>query len=279
MLGIYEKALPNNFTLLQKLEAAAKYRYDFLELSIDETPEKLSRLCWSQAERAAIRSHCAQTGIPIYTLCLSGHRKYPLGSQDPAVRERSLEMMRQAILLACDLGIRIIQLAGYDVYYETATRDTRQLFFDSLVQSVQFAAMHGVILAFETMETPFMDTVWKSLQWVNAIHSPYLQIYPDIGNCTNAAALYMSDVLFDLRSGSGHIVAMHLKETTVGKYREVEYGTGHVDFVGAIQTAVQMGVSLFVTEFWNVPQIDSDQHIFSSRQFIQEQFDRALSDL
>ncbi|GHM29578.1 hypothetical protein ECZU45_33650 [Escherichia coli] len=34
------------------------------------------------------------------------------------MRERAREIMSKAIRLARDLGIRTIQLAGYDVYYE-----------------------------------------------------------------------------------------------------------------------------------------------------------------
>ena len=51
-------------------------------------------------------------------MCLSGHRKYPLGSHDKEIQKKSLEIMKKAIDFAADLGIRIIQLAGYDVYYE-----------------------------------------------------------------------------------------------------------------------------------------------------------------
>ena len=42
------------------------------------------------------------------------------------IRRRAGEMMQKAITLAIDIGIRIIQLAGYYVYYEphmAASRD------------------------------------------------------------------------------------------------------------------------------------------------------------
>ena len=48
----------------------------------------------------------------------SGHRRYPMGSNDPVLEEKSLELMKKCIELAQDLGVRTIQLAGYDVYYE-----------------------------------------------------------------------------------------------------------------------------------------------------------------
>ena len=99
------------------------------------------------------------------------------------------------------------------------------------------AASCGVILAFETMETEFLNTVGKAMYYVEQIASPYLQVYPDLGNITNAACLYGHAVLDDIQSGRGHLAAMHLKETVPGKYRDIPFGTGHVDFTSAIKTA------------------------------------------
>ncbi len=183
-------------------------------------------------------------------MCLSGHRKYPLGSSDPAVRERSMEIMEKAICLAEDLGIRIIQLAGYDVYYEESTEETKAWFGENLKKAALMAARAGVGLGFETMETEFMNTVEKAMKYVDEVSSMYLNVYPDIGNTTNAAKTYGTDVLEDLRTGRGHLAAMHLKETVPGVFREVPYGQGHVDFEGAIKTAWELGIRRYVTEFW-----------------------------
>ena len=105
-------------------------------------------------------------------------------------------------------------------------------------------------MGFETMETEFMNMVEKSMEYVKLVSSAYLCVYPDIGNLTNAAKAYGTDVLEDLRAGKGHLAAMHLKETAPGKFREVPYGEGHVDFESAIETAWELGVRKFVAEFW-----------------------------
>lgn len=44
------------------------------------------------------------------------------------------------------------------------------------------AARKGILLGFETMETPFMDTVEKAMYYVKTIDNAYLGVYPDIGN-------------------------------------------------------------------------------------------------
>ncbi len=249
-LGLYEKAMPKELNWKEKLETAKATGYDFVEISIDETDEKLARLDWSKEERRELVDLMYQIGVPIRTMCLSGHRKYPIGSNDPKICARGMEIMEKAIQLADDLGIRIIQLAGYDVYYEESTSETVQRFGENLKKCERMAARAGIVLGFETMETEFMNTVEKAMRYVNKIDSPYLGVYPDMGNITNAAKEYGTDVLEDIRTGTGHLDAVHLKETVPGVFREVRFGTGHVDFPSVIHETWKAGVRRYVTEFW-----------------------------
>lgn len=249
-LGLYEKAMPAELSWRDMLLCAGTVGFDYVEISIDESDSRLARLNWSPAERAHLVHLMQDTGVPIRSMCLSAHRKYPLGSHDAAIRSQSLSIMKQAVHLAEDLGIRTIQLAGYDVYYEKGDAATRQFFIENLHKAVEMAAAAGVILGFETMETAFMNTVKKAMSYVSLIDSPYLSVYPDIGNITNAAKSSGDSVLDDLCAGRGHLVAMHLKETVPGVFREVTFGTGHVDFPSAINAAWQLGVRRYVTEMW-----------------------------
>lgn len=253
-IGLYEKAMPGDLTWREKLETAKELGYDFVELSVDETDAKLARLDMSRDARLEILKIMNEVGVSFGSMCLSGHRKYPLGSADPATEARGMEIMEKAIQLAADLGIRIIQLAGYDVYYEDSTPETVARFGENLKKAAMMAARAGVVLGFETMETEFMNTVEKSMKYVDLVNSPYLGVYPDSGNLKNAAVTYGTDVYEDIRLGAGHTVAMHLKETVPGKFREIHFGTGHVDFVKTIDTAWEIGVRRFVTEMWYVGQ-------------------------
>lgn len=249
-LGLYEKAMPKELTWKEKLAAAKNAGYDFVEISIDETDEKLTRLKWSREERMELVKTMEEVGVPVRTMCLSGHRKYPIGSSQPQTCARGMEIMEEAIALAEDLGIRIIQLAGYDVYYEDSTPETVERFGENLRKAAMMAAKAGVMLGFETMETEFMNTVGKAMAYVKKVNSPYLGVYPDMGNITNAAVSYGTDVLEDIQSGAGHLCAVHLKETVPGVFREVPFGTGHVDFPAVISKTWELGVRKYVTEFW-----------------------------
>lgn len=276
LLGMYEKAVPASLSWRERLEVARESGFDYVEISIDESDAKLARLEWTSDERHELVRLQQETEMPIRSMCLSGHRKYPFGASDPAVRERSLQIMQQAIELACDLGVRTIQLAGYDVYYEEGTEQTRADFETNLGLAVEMAAREGVILGFETMETPFMDTVQKSMVYVDKIGSPYLGVYPDMGNLTNASFLYGNTVADDIATGRGHIFAAHCKETVAGAYREIPFGTGTTDYEGALDELVAQGVRRYVAEFWYVGSEDWRAETAFAATYVRGKIDEAF---
>lgn len=248
LLGLYEKSMPIELNWNEKLERVKKLGFDYLEISIDETDEKLVRLN-DVKEQNNIKDAIDKTGIPIKSMCLSGHRKYPLGSMKDEIRDQGLQIFFDAVDFASALGIRTIQLAGYDVYYDEGNEETKNRFYEYLIKGINYAASKQVVCGFETMETDFMNTVRKAMFYVDKVNNPYLQVYPDLGNLTNASK-DEKDLYDDIESGNGHIVAAHLKETVPGIFREILFDTGHVDFDKGIKQFWEQGVRSFVCECW-----------------------------
>lgn len=275
-LGLYEKAIKLDLTWEEKLTCAKESGFDFVEISIDETDEKLKRLNWTRDERLKFLEAQFKVGIPVTSMCLSAHRKYPMGSLDKNVRERSMEIMEKAIILAQDIGVRIIQLAGYDVYYEEHSEETERLFLENLRKSVEIASKYGVILGFETMETSFMDTVEKAMKYVNIINSPYLKVYPDIGNLTNASKVYKNSIMYDLKIGQDSIFACHLKDTVPGKYRDIKFGDGSVEFEKVIKEVWELGVRRFTGEFWYHGEENWQNDIKEANKFLRERIEKNI---
>lgn len=249
-LGLYEKSMPSDLTWREKLQEAKDAGYDYLELSIDATEEKIKRLDMTREERLDLINAMYEKGIPIRTMCVSALTKYSIGNDKPEYCARGMEILEKSIQLADDLGIRVVMIPGYDVYYEPSTIETKKRYLVNLKKGAQMAECAGVILGLETMENEFMNTVEKAMKYVVLCDSNYLKVYPDIGNLTNAAVMYQSDVLEDMELGRGNITSLHLKETVPGKFREIPYGMGHVDFEAAIIKAWDLGVRRYVTEFW-----------------------------
>jgi len=247
-IGIYEKALPQFNAWHQCLESAKSVGFDFVEMSVDESPERLARLDWSTRQRRELRDATADTGVPVITMCLSGHRKYPLGSASPEIRQSSLEILRKAIDFAADTGIRIIQIAGYYVYYEPHTRDSALRYRDGLACGLDWAANAGVMLALENVDGEDVASVTDAMGFVEWFNSPWCQVYPDIGNLGEHGL----DICAELERGRGHIVGIHVKDTRPGEPRRVPFGEGVVPFVDAFQKLKHMNFAgPVMLEMWN----------------------------
>lgn len=246
-LGIYEKAIPNDFSWKEKMQTAKAAGFDYIEISVDESDERLARLDWSDQEIEEIRSYMKETGIVIPTMCLSGHRRFPFGSKDKATRARAFEIMEKGILLAQKLGVRCIQLATYDVYYEESDEETKALFLDGMKKSVEMASRAGVILAMEIMDTPFVGTILRAMHYIKEIPSPYFKIYPDMGNLTQ----FSSDVESEFELGFPETAAIHVKETKPGVFKNVPFGEGTVQFTNIFRKLKELNYTgMFLIEMW-----------------------------
>lgn len=246
-IGIYEKALPDSFTWKEKFQAAKKAGFDYMEISIDESDERLARLDWSDEEIEKLRFLMSSEGISFPTMCLSGHRRYPFGSKNPETRKRAMEIMEKGISLAVKLGVRCIQLATYDVYYEESDEKTKAFFLEGMKEAVAMASRAGVILAMEIMDTEFVGTIVRAMHYLKEIPSPYFKIYPDMGNLSN----FSRDVLGELELGISETVSIHVKETKPGVFKGVPFGEGQVQFTEIFKKLKELNYQgMFLIEMW-----------------------------
>ena len=105
-LGLYEKAMPSSLSWWEKLTAAKKAGYDYLEMSIDASEEKIRRIYMSKQERFELIRDMYQTEMPIRTMCVSALTKFSLGNPDGEKAGRGMEIAEKSIELAADLGSR-----------------------------------------------------------------------------------------------------------------------------------------------------------------------------
>ncbi len=278
--GIYEKALPKNINWLERLKKANKCGFNYVEMSIDESDERLSRLDWSPKKRLEIVAHKLDTKVGIHSICLSGHRRFALGSQHKQNEARAKEIMEKAIILAYDIGVRNIQLAGYDVYpdYEEQSLATKQQFIENLQWAVTIAAEAQVMLSVEIMDTEFMSSISRWKEYDNIIRSPWFTVYPDIGNLS----AWNADIEAELAKGIDKITALHLKDTYAvtpvfkGQFRDVAFGKGCVDFVRFFKILKKLNYrGSFVLEQWSEKANNPLEEIIKSKKWMQYQMQKA----
>lgn len=270
-IGIYEKAMPRAMSWPERFAAAKNAGYDFMELSIDESAERLDRLNWSLSQRIEFTKSAREMGITVPSLCLSGHRKFPFGSENPDIRKEALSIMEKAIQFAVDTGIRVIQLAGYDVYYEKHTQESRERYYDGMEQALEIAARYQVMLGLEIMDTTFLNSISKYLVLKERLRSPWFKVYPDIGNL-NA---WGNDMERELTLGINEIVGVHVKETKSvgpdfpGCFRDVPFGEGTVDFERIFSILKNLNYAgPFLIEMWTEKAPDPIQEIMNAREWI-----------
>ena len=228
-LGLYEKALPPELSWEERLSAAREAGFDYIELSIDESEERMARLDWSASERTAVRRAVENSGVDLLTMCLSAVRRYPLGSASPQTRSVSVDLHRKAVDLAADLGIRIIQVSGYDVFYEPRDKGTGDRFVEGMDLAAQWAGRTAVMLGLENVDAPVIDSMNKALALVRKINSPWVHLYPDIGNLAAAGNPPQTELLLT----EGRLLAVHVKDARPGQIRGVPFNQGVVPFKDA----------------------------------------------
>lgn len=272
-LGLYEKALPENLDWEERLSLARQAGYKFMELSIDGSDERLERLNWDKIKRRKLKEIAEDIEIPLLTMCLSANRKFPIGSAYQELRNKGMKIMEDAIWFAFHLGIRIVQVAGHDVLInEVSTDETKETYLNNLRKSVELASKLGVVLAIENVEILSANSVEKIMYFVNKIKSPWLQIYPDIGNLS---AMKL-DVLKELKLGETHIAALHIKDTVDSVVRRIPYGEGDVDFILIFKALKKINFhGPLLLEMWADDSKDNLSIIMHAKDWISEKINQA----
>lgn len=280
-LGIYEKAFDAEISWAERLERAARLGFDYVEISIDETDERIARLDFDRGQKKELLDAMWQTGMPLRSMCLSAHRRFPFGSCEESVRARARELMERAVDFSAELGIRVIQLAGYDVYYEPSTPDSVRRFEEGMQYAAEIAARSQVMLAMEIMDTPFMNSISKHLVYEKRINSPWYRVYPDLGNLS---AWPENDPAAELDKGIVSIVAVHLKdtipptETFEGKFKCVPFGEGCVDFPARFAQLERLHYTgPYMIEMWHQKGMDDMAEIKKAAEWLEKQYQKGVN--
>ncbi|MCL2588846.1 MAG: L-ribulose-5-phosphate 3-epimerase [Oscillospiraceae bacterium] len=269
-IGLYEKAMPDmpwgtRFQLMRKIG------YDYFELSLDDL--RVERLDWNPREIQALHTCASDNGLKMFSMNLSAHRHFPLGSSEARVERMANEIMKKAIDFAYESSIRVIQLAGYDVFTkEPSTPATKERFIKNLRCGVDYAAKAGVMLAIEPVDLNFITNCEHAMEYVNLIQSPWLQVYADFGNVTACG----HDMIADLECAKNHLVAIHVKDGKDGDMRTVPLGEGEVDFIAAFRKLNEIEFNgPYIIEMWGEDDPNHEFHAQKALAFTKKHLDLA----
>ena len=268
-VGLYEKALPKSLSWEERLIQTRKTGFDFLEISIDDTDERINRLEWTDQERKTIKNLVEKTGVKIQSLSLSAHRRFPLGSASAETRTRALDIFKKSIELAIELNVRTILLGGAEDYYQDVDQYSRDRFLENLGRGFELASGSGVMLALENWDIQ-INTLSRVMEYVHYFNSPWFQTYTDLGNLIFSGV----DVVSQLEEVKGHIAALHVKDTLPGQLRYVSPGEGKVPFVDAFEKLAEIGFQApVVLELWTEDYPNAVELVTDAGKYIRAQME------
>lgn len=261
-IGIYEKALYKK-PLGQMFQDAAICGFDCFEISIDETGERIARLDESYAALRQYRDTALDTGIRLYSLCFSAQRRYPMGSKKKEIRDYSMRLFKKALHFCEILGIRVLQVAGYDVFYEPHSEVTEKWFYENLEICTNMAGAAGIMLAIEPVEA-YITSVTIAKKIISQIQSPWLTVYPDTANLYRMGY----DVTEEIRNGKGIITAVHMREAPDDAY--IPFGQGKLSFPTIIRTLDEIQFfGPLIIELWNEDNPEYMKIVSKEREYLQ----------
>jgi predicted hexulose-6-phosphate isomerase len=188
-------------------------------------------------------------------MCLSAHRKYPLGSHDSEIRRQGQEILYKAIEFGVDIGLRVVQVMAYDVFYEESDKETRTNFMEGLELGTRMAAQAGMMLGLENLDTPFVENASQGLAVIDEINSPWLRLYLDMGNL--AAAGYSPPD--EIRLTKDKLLGIHVKDAAPKVIRGIPFGKGIVPFRETFRALTDIGFwGMLGVEIWGDIHFEED---------------------
>lgn len=179
-IGINRWTMPPGWTLPECFRAAKRAGFDSIEINIAEEGELTPQSAEGEVHRIADTAR--ETGIELSSLSAGLGWKYPLTSNDPAVRQKGMETLRASLQVAKWLGVdTILSVPGivnaeipYDAAYERALAAYKEV--------APEAAAHGVSIGVENVWNKFLLSPLEMARFLDEIGSEWVGCYFDAGN-------------------------------------------------------------------------------------------------
>lgn len=187
-INLWAFPYPDQMSLKQCLQLAKDAGFDGIELNYD-LENDLSPNC-TTADYHAIRRMADEIGIHISGLCSFLFWPYPMTSNDPQKRARSLELGGQMISAAHDLGTDNLLVVPGAVHipwrtdYEPVANDLcDRRAREAIGKLLPQAEKQGVNLNIENIFfNGYLMTPGEMAAFVDSFHSPRLHVHFDTGN-------------------------------------------------------------------------------------------------
>lgn len=198
----------------EKITLAKESGYDAIEWDEPTTVEDAIKL----------QETARKLGTPCHGVVFGGWHA-PLSDPDPAVVEKGLEGMRNAIdcARAMDTGTVLLVPAVVkpEVRYDEAYRRSQ----DNVRKLLEHAEKQKVVIGLENVWNRFLLSPLEFGRYIDEIGSPWVKAYFDVGNCiVQSYAEHWIEILGD------RIIKIDMKDFSRKEHKFVPVGDGDVNF-------------------------------------------------
>jgi L-ribulose-5-phosphate 3-epimerase len=218
-------------SVLDKFQLQKELGYDGMEL-----------ISPSNLDAAEVRRASEATGMPVHGLVDMKHWENRLSSPDPKQRELGLEYLQQAIRDAHAFGgFSVLLVPGRVSGGDETHDDVWNRSIPEIRKVLPLASRLGVRILIENVWNGFCETPEQYRDYVDAIDSPWVGAYFDIGNCRKFGPSEQW-----IRTLGPRIVKLDCKDwSEAGGFGKI--GDGAVDWPAVRQALADIGFSGWCT--------------------------------
>ena len=267
-------AMRGRLNYREAMQFAADLEFSGFELLLCETGTPSFE---SSPQELAEVSRTSSDTIPVTGISTLLNWKYPLASQDQAVRSEANRLLRVLLTTASQIGCDTVTLSAGDLCVPRQKIPTldKPAAFDLVAsrfrEHAKFAADHGVQICVENVLSGFIESHHELKKLVEQIEMPNVSVCLDIGNSQkyHPAADWIAAL-------GNQIVRAHVTDYQNDNDQIVPAGEGYVDWP-SVQTALQQldRDVLLVTEHYFNP----SQPLRFQLQALRERVIRAIPNL
>jgi hexulose-6-phosphate isomerase len=177
-----------------------------VELVLDDRANSADELI---RHRDELKATLAESNLTVPSVASALFWRYNLASQDPTIRQRGVEIIRDGCRVAREFGARVsLLVAGqqeprtpYTRTYETAVATLREV--------ADYAADLGIVLGVENVGTSFLCSPGEYAQFLVDVAHPAVQAYLDFANGAGVGNGFAENWITALH---GHIAMVHAKD-------------------------------------------------------------------
>lgn len=247
---------------------AKKAGFDGIELSLNESGEL--GLQSTEKEVREIQAQLADADLEIAGLATGLYWDYPMTSENPALREKAVDVCKKQLELAAQFGVDTILVipgaVGVDFIPGSEVVDYERAYeraLESISKLVPFAESAGVSIGIENVWNKFLLSPLELRSFIDEIGSSYVGSYFDVGN-----ALQNGYPEQWVRILGNHIKKVHFKDyrrQAGGLHGFVDLLAGDVNYPAVMDALNAIGYDNYVTAEMIPPYTHySDQIIYNT---------------